>query len=133
MDVRQGNRKAVLLVFLVFVLGIALGSVGTYVITTRVFAARPPGSHGPSNTIAIFTRHLNLSPEQQKQIETILSDTRARYVEIRQQANPEYEKVRQEGRERIRQVLTAEQKPKFEDMLQRMDAERQRRETKEHQ
>ena len=41
METNQGSRKAVLLVFVLFVLGIALGSVGTYVVTTRVLAARP--------------------------------------------------------------------------------------------
>jgi flagellar basal body-associated protein FliL len=129
MDANQGNRKAFLLVFLVFVLGIALGSVGTYVFTTRVHAARPQAVHNPANTMAIFTRDLNLSLEQQKQIETILNDTRARYAEIHKQADPEYEKARHEGRERIRQVLTPDQKPKFEDLLQRLDAERLKRES----
>lgn len=132
MDTSQGSRKAILLVFLVFVLGIALGSVGTYVVTTRVQAARPQAAHNQANTMAIFTSHLNLTPEQQKQIVTILNDTRARYAEIHTQADPEYEKVRHEGRERIRQVLTPEQKPKFEDLLQRMDAERRKRENEEH-
>ena len=83
MDANQGNRKAILLVFLVFVLGIALGAVGTYVVTSRVLAAHSSRSpHGPANTMAMFTRDLNLTPDQQKQIQAILSDTRARYAEI---------------------------------------------------
>ena len=131
MDASQGSRKAVLLVFLVFVLGIALGSVGTYVVSTRVQAARPQAGRNPANTMAIFTRDLNLSPEQQKQIEAILNDTRARYAEIRKRADPEYEKVRQESRERIRQVLTPEQGPKFEELLLRIDAEHRKHESEE--
>src|ERR1017187_3826337 len=131
MDTSQGSRKAFLLVFVVFVLGIALGSVGTYVVTTRVHAARPQAVHNPANRMALFTRNLNLNSEQQKQIETILNDTRARYAEIHKQADPEYENARHESRERIRQVLTPEQKPKFEDLLQRMDAERRKRESEE--
>ncbi len=48
MDASQGSRKAVLLVVLVFVLGIALGSVGTYVVTTRVLAAHSQVAPHPS-------------------------------------------------------------------------------------
>ena len=132
MDTSQGSRKAVLLVFVVFALGIALGSLGTYMMTTRVLAARPQAVHRPANTMAMFTKDLNLSPDQQKQIEAILSDTRARYAEIHKRDDPEYENARTEGRERIRKILTPEQGPKFEELLLRMDAERRRREAEEH-
>ena len=128
MDASNGNRKAMLLVFLVFVLGIALGSVGMYVVTTRVLAARPQTSGlTPSNHMAIFTRDLNLTPEQQTQIQAILNDTRSRYNTLHDQFDPEYERVRHEGRERIRAVLTAEQRPKFEDLLRQIDEDRAKR------
>ena len=132
MDTSQGSRKAFLLVFLVFVLGIALGSVGIYVVTTRVHAARPQAVRSPANRMASFTRDLNLNVEQQKQIEAILNDTRARYAEIRKRADPEYEKVRQESRERIRQVLTPEQGPKFEELLLRIEEARRKRESEQY-
>ena len=132
MDANQGNRKAVFLVFLVFALGIALGAVGTYVVTTRVLAAHSPTARGPANTMALFTKDLNLSPEQQKQIEAILNDTRARYADIHKRDDPEYDKTRQEGRDRIRQVLSPEQGPKFEELLLKMDAERLRRNSEGH-
>jgi len=128
MDTSQGNRKAFLLVILVFVLGIALGGVGMYLVTTRVQAARSQSSVlNHANTMALFTRDMNLNPDQQKQIQAILSDTRAHYAELHDKLDPEYERVRQAGRERIRQVLTVEQKPKFEDLLRQMDEERRRR------
>ena len=129
MDASQGNRKAVLLVVLVFVLGGALGSVGMYVMTTRVLAARAQNT--VSNRMAMFTRDLNLDPEQQKQIQAILTDTRAHYAELHDKFDPEYERVRHAGRERIRQVLTAEQKPKFEELLRQMDEDRRRRQAEQ--
>lgn len=132
MDASQGNRKAMFLVLLVFALGIALGAVGTYVVTTRVLAARSPAVHTPATTMAMFTKDLNLTSDQQKQIEAILSDTRARYAEIHKRDDPEYEKTRQEGRDRIRQVLTPEQGPKFEELLLEMDAERLKRSNEGH-
>jgi Spy/CpxP family protein refolding chaperone len=129
METNQGNRKAVLLVFVLFVLGIALGSLGTYVVTTRVQAARPQATLGrnPGRTMAMFTRDLNLNPDQQNQIQSILNDTRARYTQLHQKLDPEYEQVRQEGRERIRQALTPEQRPKFEDLLRQIDEDRRKR------
>jgi Spy/CpxP family protein refolding chaperone len=128
MDANQGNRKAVLLVFVLFALGVALGSVGTYMVTTRVLAARPQTTltRNPGH-MAIFTRDLNLSQDQQTQIQAILNDTRARYAELHQKLDPEYEQVRHEGRERIRQVLTPEQRPKFEDLLRQIDEDRRKR------
>ncbi len=124
MDAKQGSRKAILLVALVFALGIALGGVGTYLMTSRVHAAVPQVAHTPANAVAILTHDVNLTGDQQKQIETILTETQARYAEIHRQADPEYEQARQQSKERIRQILTAEQKPKFEQVLRRLDEER---------
>jgi Spy/CpxP family protein refolding chaperone len=133
MDANQSNRKAVLLVFVLFALGIALGSVGTYVVTTRVLAARPQAtvSRNPDH-MAMFTRDLNLSPDQQSQIQAILNDTRAHYAELHQKLDPEYEQVRHESRVRIRQVLTPEQQPKFEELLRQIDEDRRRRAAEGH-
>jgi len=129
MDASQGNRKAVLLVIVVFVLGIALGAVGTYMVTTRVLAARPQAVevHTAANTVATLTRDVNLNPDQQRQVLGILNDTRSRYDAIHQEVDPEYEKVRQEGRERIRELLTADQRPKFEEVLRQIDEDRRKR------
>lgn len=132
MDASNGSRKAALLVFVVFVLGIALGGVGVYTVTARVQAAHAQASaHTPANTMAMFTRDLNLTPEQQKQIQGIIGDTRARYAVLHDKFDPEYERVRQAGRERIRQILTAEQQPKLEDLLRRIDEDRRKRQAEQ--
>jgi Spy/CpxP family protein refolding chaperone len=133
MDANKSNRKAVLLVIVLFVLGIALGSVGTYVVTTRVQAARPYASlsHNYAGTVAMFTHGLSLSPDQQTQLEAIFNDMRAHYQALHEKLDPEYEQVRQQGRERIRQTLTPEQRPKFEDLLRQIDEDRRRRQATE--
>ena len=132
METNQGNRKAFLLVLVLFVLGVALGSVGTYLVTMRVQAARPQATlaHNPGH-MAMFTRDLNLNSDQQNQIQAIMNDTRSRYASLHQKLDPEYEQVRHEGRERIRQVLTPEQQPKFEDLLRQIDEDRRRRQATE--
>ncbi|HXP82146.1 MAG TPA: hypothetical protein VN976_19765 [Verrucomicrobiae bacterium] len=133
METNQGSRKAFLLVFVLFVLGVALGSVGTYLVTMRVQAARPQATlaHNPGHTMAMFTRDLNLNPDQQNQIQAILNDTRSRYASLHQKLDPEYEQVRQQGRERIREILTPEQRPKFEDLLRQIDEDRRQRQASE--
>jgi hypothetical protein len=129
MDANQGNRKAVLLVLVLFFLGIALGSVGTYLVTMRAEAARPVATlaHNPAHTMAMYTRDLNLDAVQQGQIQAILSDMRAKYAALHEKLDPEYEQVRQQGRERIRQLLTPDQRPKFEDLLRQIDEDRRKR------
>ena len=133
METNQGNRKAFLLVLVLFVLGVALGGVGTYLVTMRVQAARPQATlaHNPGHTMAMFTRDLNLNADQQNQIQAILNDTRSRYASLHQKLDPEYEQVRQQGRERIREVLTSEQRLKFEDLLRQIDEDRRQRQASE--
>ncbi len=129
MDINSPNRKAIALLFLVLVLGIALGVVGTVAVNRRVYGARLRGSN-PANTarpVARLTQDLNLTGDQIKQVSGILSDMQSKYDGIRQQMAPQFEQVRQQGREQIRGLLTPEQRPKFEDFLGRVDEDRRRR------
>ena len=130
METSPVNRKAIALLILVFALGIALGVVGTRVVNARAFAARSgalPQGNNPPRAVARLTQELNLTPDQQKQITEILSEMQAGYNNVREQANPQYDRIRSQGRDHIRQVLTPEQQPKFEVYLQRLDQERRER------
>jgi hypothetical protein len=128
MDTNAPNRKAIALLFLVLVLGIALGAVGTMLVNRRVYGARlrGPGTD-PTRPVARLTQDLNLTGDQIKQVSGILSDMQSKYDAIRQQMSPQFDQVRQQGREQIRQLLTPEQEPKFEEFLGRVDEDRRRR------
>ena len=126
MDISSGNRKAVALLILVLVLGIALGAVGTTVVSRRVYASRARVPN-PARPLARLTQDLSLTPDEVTQVSSILSGMQTKYDEIRQQEGPQIEQVRQQGREQIRALLTPEQRPKFEDFLQRVDEDRKRR------
>jgi Spy/CpxP family protein refolding chaperone len=128
------NRKALALIALVFLLGVALGAVGHSIADRRVLGARtqPPAPFlqprpNPLRGVARLTSELNLTPDQQKQIGDILADMQHRYDAVHDQMNPQFARIRQQGRDQISQVLTAEQRPKFEDYLKRLDEERRRR------
>jgi Spy/CpxP family protein refolding chaperone len=130
MDASRASRKAVVLVLVVFVLGVALGALGAYLVNGRVWGAHPEVfRHRDKRTQMIeqLTRELALTQDQHKELEAILSDMHSKYEALHQQINPQTERVRQEGRERIRAILTPEQRPRFEEFLRRMDEERKRK------
>lgn len=127
MDINSPNRKAIALLFLVLVLGIALGAVGTTLVNRRVYGARLRRPPDPARPVARLTQDLNLTGDQIKMVSGILSDMQSKYDGIRQQMSPQFEQVRQQGREQIRETLTPDQRPKFEEFLGRVDEDRRRR------
>jgi Spy/CpxP family protein refolding chaperone len=123
------NRKATLLVLAVFVLGIVLGGLLMLAVEQRVMSQqRGNGRKGPGSARLVedLTRELSLTPEQQQRLTAELEETRRRYDAIFETIRPQMEQTRQDGRARIRAVLTQEQLPKFEEYLRRMDERRKR-------
>jgi len=104
MNGTSATRKAALWVGVVFLLGAALGGMLGYVFAHRVIAA----------------------PDQQKQLDAIITSVQAQYKAIHQSTDPQINEARLKGREQIRAILTPEQKPKFEEFLKRLDEERKR-------
>lgn len=130
MDEHANPRRATLLVIAVFLTGVGLGAVGSYGIMKRTFAA-PAARHTETEKRAQWVEHLTnevaLTPEQQRSLDQILTQLQERYKTIHQQQMPQFEQARQEARNRIRAILTPEQKPKFEDFLRRLDEDRGRK------
>jgi Spy/CpxP family protein refolding chaperone len=120
--------KAIGLVVLVFLLGIAIGGLGTHFWGGRVFGGR--GDH--PRIVEGLTRELGLTPDQKKQLESIIEDTRTKFQTIYEQERPLYDQARKDGRDRIRAILTPEQRPKFEEFVRRLDEDRRRREQQRH-
>jgi len=124
------RREAALLVFVVFLLGLLVGGVGNHLWGERVWGRQQPRPHaGPPSREEVvnkLTAELQLTPDQQKQIGPIIDDTRAQIRAVYEPADAEHEKIRQQGRARIRAVLTPEQQPKFDQFLQRMDEQRKK-------
>jgi Spy/CpxP family protein refolding chaperone len=125
MAAKRPSAKAIILTVAVFILGGAVGGLGTYL------AGHMRDSHR-QRIVDRLNQQLHLTPEQQKQIESILDDGHKRitaiYRQSQDQARPQYEAVHTDIRNRIRDVLTPAQQPKFDDFLKRLDAERKARE-----
>jgi hypothetical protein len=120
------NRKAILLVVAVFVLGMAVGGLALHLILGRVLGG--PGLRGgPNRLVQQLTTDLQLSTEQQRQLGSILEETRARYDKAYESLQPEMQKIREEGRDRIRGILSPAQRAKFDEFVRRIDEERNKR------
>ncbi len=123
------TRKAALWVGVVFLLGAALGGMIGYVFARHTALAAPPQMSEATKRaqkVQRLTQELNLSSEQQKELEVIIASVQAQYKAIHQSTDPQINEAREKGRERIRAILTPEQKPKFEEFLKRLDDERKR-------
>jgi Spy/CpxP family protein refolding chaperone len=132
MDTTKTRREAALLVIAVFLLGVLLGGVGNHVWGERVWGSHTVSrSNGfpPRNlVISDFTRELELTPDQQKQLGTIIDQTRAKWTALYAPLQSEHEKIRQDGRNQIRGILTPGQQSKFDAFMQRLDEQRRKNE-----
>ena len=124
------TRKAALWVGLVFLLGLALGGLGGYVFAHQKYTVT---NAGPTTDTAKraqkmqeLTSVANLAPEQSQQVDAIIADIQSQMKSIRKTVDPQLNDVREKGRDRIRAILSAEQKPKFEAYIQKLDEERKR-------
>ena len=124
------TRKAALWVGLVFLLGVALGGFGGYIFAHQKYtvtnAAPTTDAAKRAQKVQELTRLANLTPEQSKQVDAIIADIQSQLKSIRKPLEPQFDEAREKGRERIRAILTAEQKPKFEDFIRKLDEERKR-------
>lgn len=115
METVRTKRQAGILVFLVFLLGLLVGGVGNHLWGARVWGGNPPPRRtpmSPGGFLADMTQKLQLTPDQQKQLEAILDNTRAQMQANDQKRN----EIRMATRAQIRALLTPEQQTKFDEM-----------------
>ncbi len=109
----------------VFVLGGVTGAslAGAY----RSRAGSVAGAERPKEDLfAQLRRELKLDEAQAAQIGSIIEETRDKYRTLRSECRPRYDAARAAGRERIRALLTPEQRRTFDSIVAARDAERDR-------
>ncbi|MDD5544236.1 MAG: hypothetical protein PHX83_13785 [Acidobacteriia bacterium] len=127
----EARTKTIGWLVLIFLLGTAVGALGYRILAQKGYVATMRSSSAPRHrdeAVARFTRELGLSPEQAQQLNGILEQSETKFRELNRSFKPQADAIRAESRNRIRGILTAEQKPKFEEMLRKMDEERAQRE-----
>jgi len=123
------QQKATLWLAIVFVLGAALGGVFGYYFAHRSYASERvilSADAKRAQRRQKLTHDVQLTPDQQKQVIAILDQAQVEYKVVHNVMDPQIESVRQKTREQIRGLLSAEQKPKFEEFLRQIDEERKR-------
>jgi Spy/CpxP family protein refolding chaperone len=127
MDNTKKRGEAAVLVLVVFLLGALLGGVGNHVWGERVWGKQIVNTQPTRNEIVgELTRDLQLTPDQQKQLGSIVDDTLAQWRTLYTTIEPQHEQIRQQSRDRIRAILTPDQKPKFEEFMHRIDEQRKK-------
>ena len=129
MNETPATRKAAIWVVIVFLLGAAGGGMLGYSYAHRSVSAASaplPEPERRARRVAELTEKLGLTNDQAKQLDAIMLQRHTAVKTIRDQSDAQLEEVRQKGRDQIRAILTPEQKPKFEEFLQKLDAERKR-------
>lgn len=124
------RRQAAVWVVAVFILGAALGGVLGYIFGHHpvAAAASAPLSEPErrAKRVEQMTKDLTLTSDQQQKLDAILSELHGEFKALHDQSDAQMDQARQRGRNRIREILTAEQKPKFEEFIKKMDEERKK-------
>ena len=127
MNETPATRKAAIWVVIVFLLGAAAGGMLGYGYAHHSVSAASAPMREPerrARRVAELTEKLGLTSDQAKQLDAIMLQRHTEVKTIREQSDAQLEQVRQKGRDQIRAILAPEQKPKFEEFLQKLDAER---------
>lgn len=125
----NSQSKARLIVVSVFVIGFAAGALALNLYESLNGSNRKdPRRGGTEFLIGRMNEEVGLTPDQQENIRKILDETSEKYKQIRVEIDPlvkpfepRFNAVRQESRDRIRALLTSEQVPKYEEMVQKHD------------
>jgi esterase/lipase len=121
------RQKATLWLAIIFVLGAALGGIFGYALAHHTYAAAPivlTAEAKRAQRREQMTREVNLNAEQQKQVGAILDQAQTEYKAVHDVMDPQIEVVRQKTRDKIRALLSGDQKPRFEEFLRKLDEER---------
>jgi hypothetical protein len=127
----ETRKKAALWLALVFVVGLATGGVFGYSFAHKSYAANRVehpmnDAERRAQKVAEMTAAVGLTPEQAQKADAIIGDTQSQIKSMRDKTNTDVDAVRKAGREHIRSFLTAEQVPKFEEFVRKIDEERKK-------
>jgi Spy/CpxP family protein refolding chaperone len=112
------TRLAALSLAIIFLAGALFGFVVHSYYSQRTARAAANPQEFRVRYITRLQKDLALSPEQLAQITAILDDTSQHFREIRERMEPEFEALRVAQRQRIMAVLTPEQQPKYQKILE---------------
>ncbi len=126
----RSKTSATLMLVLTFVLGGVAGAISEHLYETRIRNApgRPQGRLGPRDIVEDMAKDLKLSPDQKDKLKGIVNQSRERYRALSVQFRPQYDTIRNETNQQIRQILTEDQKTRFDAIVKDVDERHKARE-----
>jgi Spy/CpxP family protein refolding chaperone len=118
------TRRVYLYFAVTFLLGIILGGVGVYYFGWST--GRWHRGLNKDRAVARLKKALDLSDAQVQQVSQIFDETSQKMRDLQKQIDPQFRGLREEARNRIRQILNPEQVKKFDELMKRMDERRRR-------
>jgi hypothetical protein len=133
MESKTSSRtKARLIVMAVFVIGFAAGALSLNLYQRFTTPASPNSDDRAGVLIQKMNQRMDLTSDQQTRIREVLTGTMKKYGELRKEMEPRikdftprFDAIRQQQREEIRALLSEKQLPKFEEMVQEQDRNRE--------
>jgi hypothetical protein len=114
------RHKAQLIIMTAFILGVAVGASGQYLLSRQSAPRRPPSVAEATDEL---TRVLKLDQSQQSRVRQILGESR-------QQSHQQQLTIRDNTRKRIHDLLSAEQQTSYDQWTKDLDAKREREKKK---
>jgi len=120
------KTSATLVLLLTFALGGITGALGYYLYARRADAAvgREGGRPSPHHIVEELAQALALDASQKARLQAIVTESRERYRTLSEQVHPQYEEIRRQTRDRIRQILREDQKPHLDEFFKELDKRR---------
>lgn len=113
----MSRSASILLVAALFASGVAVGALGMHLYYfDKLSGGR--GRPGPPPPVmgGWLAERLDLSEEQQRQIEEVLTDSHRRSSEIRRSLRPQVEQLMTDTHDQVMEILTPQQRLEFERM-----------------
>lgn len=128
------SKTAVALyVLLVFISGVLVGGLGY-----RLYTVSPVSASGPRNSEEYRRKYLDemrsrlkITAEQERQLVSILDETRGRYREAQDRMKPEMQQIRKEQTEKVNAILSPAQQQEYARMREERDRRRREQDASE--
>jgi hypothetical protein len=111
------KQRAYLYFLSTFLLGAVVGAVGLFLYAWYGGHWRRP--MGPHDFVKYLSQELKLDSQQTSRLTQILDESRTKYEALHSQVRPQFEALRQETDNQIRQILNPEQSRKFDEVIRK--------------
>jgi hypothetical protein len=123
----KSRTGAGILLLGVFVLGAVTGAASYSLYKSHVEAASSKSRvKGSQKIVDELAEGLKLDAQQKEKLQVIISQSRERYDALSVQFRPQYQVIRNETNQEIRQILREDQKAQFEEIIKEWDRRRSR-------